>query len=191
MLEIVITKCKKAEKEGTKSGIDIEMLENAIVQLSKQDAINTLQSVLEPTKTYPVGYDPDGKWVIYYEGNDKLKWVYESIHALDADERAWSGETKSEMGECFTTKEQAEKAAAGKNAMKELIFAIHEFNQNACEKLESEDTEFCIWSDGTLAYGIVDNYSHPEKLRMRDDVADKVKNKLGDETIKLALEWGM
>jgi len=35
MLKIVISKCEKAEKEGTKSGVGTEMLENAVVQLSK------------------------------------------------------------------------------------------------------------------------------------------------------------
>jgi len=141
-----------------------------------QDAINTLQSVLEPVKTYPVGYDPGGLWTIKIRKDSKyhVEYVPQPRHVSIS------------RGESFTTKEQAEKSAAGKNAMKELVFAIDE------ENAKHEQTN--NWYAFDLDQGKITDFETGvlNKLTMtHSHVPTKVREMVTDENIKLALKWGM
>ena len=159
-------------------------LEKAEEQLTSLKSELSLYKNIKPEKTYPIGYDPDGEWTLVYdETEEKLIPHSLKIHIT-------SKEFALDMGILFTTKEQAEKAAVGKNAMRELVMAIHEVNKG------DNNPIFRIIHDGEYTNLDVDCstfFIYPSrKLRITSKSAWKdILEKLGEEKIKIALEWGM
>jgi len=121
----------------------------------------------EAVKTCPIGYDPTGEWTITMHINNHYKPILMSTANLDL---VYYIRAK---GLSFTTKEQAEKAAAGKNARKELVFAL--------DGLEKSHIRI-----GYIEIQIVAKNG----LNMSVSVPKIILDKLGEEKIKLALEWG-
>ena len=153
-----------------------------------QSAIDILLNTVKAENKHPIGYNPNGKWTI-----DSKTGEYAFVPVqVNEEYRAYF----LLLGLLFTTREQAEKAAAGKNAMKELVFAIYELS----EKIENskpygaspKSHAFRIESDKSVSVQFISGSPFvPHTIRMSGNVARAVLDKLGEEKIKLALEWGM
>jgi len=161
------------------------MLESA--ELAFQIKMKDIKTVIEKAeqeeaeseKTYPIGFDPDGEWCIIWNCSDKWEVITITGHAINN----WH-----KTGQQFTTQEQAQKAAAGKNAMRELVMAIHEISKRL-----PDDTHFhyfrCM-EKGVLVTSKTDtktNLSFPGGISAHKALVEK----LGEKKIKLAMEHGI
>ena len=132
------------------------MLTDLIIRKSEIDAEK------EQKKTYPVGLDPEGEHVVIpLIGSGE----YEACK-VSVIEKKWVMAALID-GCRFTTKDQAEKAAAGKNAMREFKQICHD-----CKE----------WIEG--------EFSHPVFGTMLIGVPVQKKG-MTMKKIKLALEYGI
>lgn len=149
--------------------------------------IENLKTELEQEKpSFPVGFDPDGNWTVVFSIENG--WYVQEIYGSDKSYYA-------EKGICFTTKEQAILKADGLNALKELIFEIHKENDKTEKDEYAHHYEYLFkWDIGEL---IIKNYDEnafilPPRLHILSlRSAEQIVEKLGEEKIKLALEWGL
>ena len=163
----------------------ITIAEDGEFSLTREQYESDQWEVVSQEKTYPIGFDPNGGWAVIWNCSDKWEVIIITGHVANN----WY-----KSGQQFTTKEQAEKAAAGKNAMCELVEVIHKRNDSngnkyACFAYTNEEKEKTIIIQGQES---VIWYHVPEILRMTSiEIAADVINELSEEKIKLALEWGM
>lgn len=140
------------------------------------------ESQREEKKTYPIGFDPKGEWCVIY---NKAQEKYFAI-SLDGFYTEWT----HVLPEIYTTRDQAEKKAAGLNIIKKLIKRIHELEPNNSRK----NIEYRLnGQSGYIGKSSADAEEprFPEKLRFCIDTAIVLRGEFSINDIKLALEWGM
>jgi hypothetical protein len=157
--------------------VAIRQAENSISNIKEMtDELRQELSEEQEEKTYPIGHDPDGEWSIGIRDRSVGELSLAAYKFNDDRESEEEREFAFLKGQRFTTKEQAEKAAAGKNAMRELVMVIHDFKTR----------DFVI-------HKCVDLKIYSESLQMwqTHHVPSKFIDKLGEKKIKLALEQGI
>lgn len=120
-----VNKLKQTVKESSGFNQLADIIFDTIEEIIKVSIDNSEQ---EKPKSYPLGRDPEGEWVVlWYKDDEKPHWkvlTYDDLSQI----RDLEQEKFYMRGMQFTTEDQAQLRADGLNNLNLLIEAIHEFS---------------------------------------------------------------